>query len=115
MSIHHAGLSDIGRLRTENQDQWYADSKQNVYVVADGMGGHASGEVASKMSADVVREFFDRSKDEEATWPYKIDRDIRADVNRMTTSVMTMSPSPSAVTAGSAVTRMTSTGGPPWR
>jgi protein phosphatase len=47
------------------------------------MGGHASGEVASKMAADAVSEFYQRTKDEEATWPYKMDRQLSYIENRL--------------------------------
>ena len=59
-----------------------------LYVVADGMGGHASGEVASKMAIDTLQEFFAATADDpERTWPYKMDRTKGYEENRLVTGV----------------------------
>ena len=60
---------------------------EQLFIVADGMGGHASGEVASKMAAETISEFFQRTKDEEATWPFKMDRSLSYLENRLVCSV----------------------------
>ena len=78
MRIRYAAKTDVGMKRTHNEDYFSLIEDEQLFLVADGMGGHASGEVASKMAADVMQEFFSRSKDEEATWPYKLDRSSRA-------------------------------------
>lgn len=48
--------SDAGRNRNSNEDSFFVDPDQGIYVVADGMGGHKAGEVASGMAVEVVRE-----------------------------------------------------------
>jgi protein phosphatase len=48
LAIRHAGLSDIGRVRADNQDRWTADPGLGLYVVADGMGGAAAGGLAAQ-------------------------------------------------------------------
>lgn len=56
-----AGLSDKGMVREGNEDSILVDSDLNLYVVADGMGGHNAGEIASKMAVDVLRDYISRT------------------------------------------------------
>jgi serine/threonine protein phosphatase PrpC len=49
-----AGLTHVGRVRDHNEDSYCVNSELQVFIVADGMGGHAAGEVASKMAVDGV-------------------------------------------------------------
>lgn len=51
-----AGRSDTGRKRTQNEDSFYVDDELGLYVVSDGMGGHAAGEVASATAIAAARE-----------------------------------------------------------
>jgi serine/threonine protein phosphatase PrpC len=48
------GLTDLGRKRASNEDAFYVDDQLGLYVVADGMGGHAAGEVASREAVDTL-------------------------------------------------------------
>lgn len=83
-----AGDTNVGMKRTHNEDSFELIEDERLYIVADGMGGHASGEVASKMAIDTLREFFKAtSADPEATWPYKMDKSRGYEENRLITGI----------------------------
>ena len=82
------GETNVGMKRTHNEDNYTVLDEDHLYVVADGMGGHASGEVASQMAIDTLREFFRATtSDPEATWPYKMDKSRGYEENRLITSI----------------------------
>ena len=54
--------TDIGKKRKQNEDAAWFDEKRGVFAVADGMGGHLAGEVASQMAIDAVRKMAARHK-----------------------------------------------------
>ena len=83
MKIRYAAKTDVGMKRTHNEDYFSLMEDEQLFIVADGMGGHSSGEVASRMAAETVSEFYQRTKDEEATWPYKMDRSLSYIENRL--------------------------------
>lgn len=56
MKITVAGKSDLGQKRQNNEDNFCIAEEINLFVVADGMGGAASGQVASKIAVDVIKE-----------------------------------------------------------
>jgi protein phosphatase len=88
LRVEVAGETNVGRKRSHNEDNLAIFSEFGLYVVADGMGGHASGEVASKMAIDTLREFFSATADDpERTWPYKMDRSKGYEENRLITGI----------------------------
>lgn len=56
-------MTDVGKVRDHNEDSFLVDKKLNLFVVADGMGGHAAGEVASQIASRTVRDVIARERD----------------------------------------------------
>jgi serine/threonine protein phosphatase PrpC len=88
MRIEVAGLSHVGMKRNHNEDNYLLLPEEQLFTVADGMGGHSSGEVASKIAVDELADFFRASgRDQELTWPYKMEKGRNYDENRLATGI----------------------------
>lgn len=58
--VQAAGKTDVGVVRTNNEDNFGFDVRHGIFIVCDGMGGQAAGELASKIAVDTVLAYFRR-------------------------------------------------------
>jgi PPM family protein phosphatase len=88
MRIEVAGSTHVGMKRSHNEDNYLVLPDERLFCVADGMGGHSSGEIASKIAVDEMADFFKlTSGDQDVTWPFKMDKARNYDENRLATGI----------------------------
>ena len=87
MNFIAAGLSDVGLQREHNEDSFCILPEHRLFIVADGMGGHRAGDVASKMATHSIATFFQATANEDATWPFSFDPHLSVDENRLITGI----------------------------
>lgn len=88
MKIESFGLTDVGMRRAHNEDSLCIDDKLQLYVVADGMGGHNAGEVASSTAVDTMLKFARRcAEDKDFTWPFGVNSKLSEEANILLTSI----------------------------
>ena len=83
MEFKSFGFSDPGKFRAHNEDRFLCNEEEGLFLVADGMGGHTSGETASKLAIDRIQEFVIRSRTEEVQWPIEYRKDLSHEQNRL--------------------------------
>ena len=64
VEIVSGGVSDVGRVRTNNEDSYQILNTLNLFVLSDGMGGEAHGEVASALAVDTIVKYCTEGKDD---------------------------------------------------
>lgn len=78
-----AGISDVGLQREHNEDSFAILGEQELYIVADGMGGHRAGDVASKLATQTIVDFFKATASDDVTWPFHFDARLSEEENRL--------------------------------
>lgn len=86
--ISSGGFTHVGMRRTHNEDAYSVIADMSMFIVADGMGGHNSGEIASNLAIETVTNFCRAFQDDaEITWPYKYERHLSEAENRLKASI----------------------------
>jgi len=88
MVIRAAGNTDVGCVRKHNEDSFFADVDLGLFVVADGLGGHAAGEVASQIVVETVARFVGETVEKDRTWPVEYDPTLSYNANRLRVALL---------------------------
>ena len=88
MRVVAAGQTDVGCVRKHNEDNFLLDAELGFFIVADGLGGHAAGEVASQIVVEKMGQFIAQTVEQDRTWPLEYDVNLAYDGNRLKVALM---------------------------
>lgn len=85
MPLSWAVRSDAGLRRSSNEDSFSTRPDVGLFVVADGMGGHVAGEVASRVAVEAISAFIEETAgaDKNRTWPFPFEPSLSLEANRL--------------------------------
>jgi len=86
IEIESAGITDIGKKRKGNEDALFLDDALGLYLVADGMGGHRAGEIASQLVVQTISEYILKSKSNGGE-VNNLDRGLSLEANRLLSGI----------------------------
>lgn len=86
--IESAGITDIGKKRKINEDSVFLDDKLGLYLVADGMGGHRAGEVASNLVVETISDYIKKLNEDDDTQEFNIpDETLSREANHLISAI----------------------------
>jgi len=86
--IESAGITDIGKKRKINEDSMFLDDKLGLYLVADGMGGHRAGEVASNIVVETISDYIKKLSEDDDTQEFNIpDETLSREANHLISAI----------------------------
>ncbi len=84
-TVRFSGMTDVGTEREVNEDALRVVPEYRLGVVADGLGGHRSGSIASSLAVDTINDFFIVTVRPDATWPFPYDQTLSEEENYLVT------------------------------
>lgn len=85
--IRFSGKTDVGKVRDHNEDDFLLPTEMPLAAVSDGMGGHACGEVASRIAVETLDRYYKQTaEDSPSTWPFRMPQ-LHIERDRMSSAI----------------------------